>query len=68
MDDRPLTAGAKFADADLIGRPLRVTVSPRSLQAGGGELSGRMGVNPSVIPLLEIPHIAHAQIAALMST
>jgi prolyl-tRNA synthetase len=68
LDDRPLAAGAKFTDADLIGCPLRVTVSPRSVQAGGGELSGRKGVNPSVIPLSEIPDLVHAHLAALMST
>ena len=44
-DDRPIGAGAKFADADLIGCPLRVTISSRSLQAGGAELAGRKGSN-----------------------
>ena len=68
LDDRPLTAGAKFADADLIGCPLRVTVSPRRLQASGGELPGRKGVNPSAIRLLKTPDLAHAQITPLMST
>ena len=36
LDDRPLGAGAKFTDADLIGCPLRLTISQRSLQAGRG--------------------------------
>jgi len=68
LDDRPLAAGAKFTDADLIGCPLRITVSPRSLQAGGGELSGRRGRNPSIAPLSEVPDIALTRISALMST
>ncbi len=55
LDDRPVGAGAKFTDADLIGCPLRLTISHRSLQAGGGELSDRKGVNASVVPLAEIP-------------
>jgi len=36
LDDRDqLSPGEKFADADLIGIPLRITVSARSLEAGG---------------------------------
>ncbi len=34
FDDREESAGVKFADADLIGIPLRVTVSKRGLAAG----------------------------------
>jgi prolyl-tRNA synthetase len=68
LDDRPLAAGVKFTDADLIGCPMRLTVSPRSLQAGGGELSGRKGINPSIVPLLEVPEVACSRLAPLMST
>ena len=42
-DDRDLSPGVKFADSDLRGMPLRVTVSPRSLKAGGAELKRRSG-------------------------
>lgn len=38
FDDRDLSPGVKFKDADLVGMPLRITVSPRSLAAGGVEL------------------------------
>ncbi len=41
FDDRPESPGVKFADADLIGLPLRITVSERSLNAGGVELKQR---------------------------
>jgi prolyl-tRNA synthetase len=34
LDDRDLRAGEKFADADLIGCPLRVTAGKRSLEDG----------------------------------
>jgi len=40
-DDRLLSPGVMFADADLIGAPLRVTASARSLEAGGFELKWR---------------------------
>jgi len=40
-DNREESAGVKFADADLIGCPVRVTVSRRSLKAGGIELKAR---------------------------
>jgi prolyl-tRNA synthetase len=33
-DDRPASAGVKFNDADLIGIPLRLTVSKRSVRDG----------------------------------
>lgn len=35
FDDRAESAGVKFNDADLIGLPLRVVVSKRSLRMGG---------------------------------
>ena len=40
-DDRDLSAGVKFADADLIGLPLRLTVSKRSVQEGQIEAKWR---------------------------
>jgi prolyl-tRNA synthetase len=36
-DDRDETAGVKFADADLIGIPIRVLVSGKSVEKGGAE-------------------------------
>ncbi|HYP19014.1 MAG TPA: proline--tRNA ligase [Chloroflexia bacterium] len=42
-DDREASPGVKFADADLIGVPLRVTVSARSLERGGLEVKRRAG-------------------------
>ncbi len=38
-DDRDLRAGEKFADADLIGIPLRLVVSEKTIAAGGFELT-----------------------------
>jgi len=41
FDDREESPGVKFADADLIGLPLRLTVSRRSLDRGGVEFRVR---------------------------
>jgi prolyl-tRNA synthetase len=54
-DDRDLSAGVKFADADLIGLPLRVTISARSLQHGGCELKRRDRDEVRFVPLDEGP-------------
>ena len=43
-DDRLESPGVKFNDADLIGLPIRLTVSDRALKAGGVELNGRDSV------------------------
>lgn len=40
-DDRSVRAGVMFSDADLLGVPLRVVVSPRNLDEGIFELSSR---------------------------
>ena len=49
-DDRQASAGVKFAAADLVGLPWRVTVGKRSLANGGAEVKPRRG-SPSIIPL-----------------
>lgn len=41
LDDRDASAGAKFADADLIGIPYRVVISDKSLEKGGLEFKKR---------------------------
>ena len=40
-DDREESAGVKFADADLLGLPVRLVVSPRTLRESGVEIKGR---------------------------
>ena len=40
-DDRPVSAGVMFSDADLSGIPVRVVVSPKGLKNGTVELSKR---------------------------
>jgi prolyl-tRNA synthetase len=50
-DDRDETAGVKFADADLIGIPLRVTVSKRNLKEDAAELKLRSASDSEMVPL-----------------
>jgi len=40
-DDRDIPAGAKFADADLMGMPTRLTVSPKTLKENSVEVKRR---------------------------
>jgi prolyl-tRNA synthetase len=42
-DDRDIGAGEKFADAELLGCPLRLTVGRRSLENGEIEAQIRRG-------------------------
>jgi prolyl-tRNA synthetase len=50
-DDRDAGPGAKFADAELLGCPLRVTIGARSLESGQLELQQRRGLVDKSIPL-----------------
>jgi prolyl-tRNA synthetase len=51
IDDRPESAGVKFMDTDLIGIPLRITISERALQQGGVELKCRNNTERRIVPL-----------------
>ncbi|MBN1188718.1 MAG: proline--tRNA ligase [Dehalococcoidales bacterium] len=51
FDDRLETAGVKFNDADLIGIPLRVTISPRTLDCNNVEFKRRTDKKAQVMPL-----------------
>jgi prolyl-tRNA synthetase len=53
-DDRDERAGVKFNDADLIGVPLRLTVSGRSLAAGGVEAKERHKDERVIVPMDEL--------------
>ncbi|MDR0222820.1 MAG: proline--tRNA ligase [Oscillospiraceae bacterium] len=41
LDDRAVSAGVMFSDADLLGVPVRVTVSPKTCARGVIEVSAR---------------------------
>ena len=55
FDDRPdIMAGAKFADADLLGMPIRLVISKRSLAGGGVEFKLRSEKESKIIKIDEI--------------
>ena len=54
VDDRDESPGVKFADAELIGAPWVVTISPRSLDAGGAELTRRSSGERSICALADL--------------
>jgi prolyl-tRNA synthetase len=64
-DDRALSAGVKFKDADLLGMPLRITVSARSLAAGGAELQMRATGESRVAALDDVAKVAGDMLANL---
>jgi len=51
FDDRQESPGVKFNDADLLGIPFRVTVSPRTLQKDSVELKRRSEKELALVPL-----------------
>ena len=53
-DDRSVSAGIKFADADLIGIPTRIVVSKKSLEAGGLEIKNRKQEETKIISLDDV--------------
>jgi prolyl-tRNA synthetase len=54
FDDRKESPGVKFADADLIGVPWRVTISARSLKQGGVEVKRRSEPEKKIMPLDDV--------------
>jgi prolyl-tRNA synthetase len=61
FDDREESPGVKFADADLIGLPLRLTVSRRSLDRGGVEARVRRTGETTIVGREQV--VAHARAA-----
>ena len=53
FDDRQESAGVKFNDADLLGFPVRLVVSPRTLREGMVEVKPRSVAEASMIPVKE---------------
>jgi prolyl-tRNA synthetase len=66
-DDRQESPGVKFNDADLIGIPIRLTVSERALQAGGIEVKRRDQKDKNIIPTDNIYDYIKTTIAELQS-
>jgi prolyl-tRNA synthetase len=54
LDDRDARAGEKFADADLIGCPIRVTVGRRTSEDGAVDVRQRVTGEETRVPIAEI--------------
>ncbi len=54
LDDRDLRAGEKFADADLIGCPVRITVGKKTLDDGAVDVRERVIGDERRVPLQEV--------------
>ena len=67
-DDRDERAGVKFNDADLIGLPLRVTVSHRALTEGGYEFKRRDQDERWIVPAAEALTVIRETLAELTQT
>ena len=64
-DDRPdAAAGVKLNDADLIGLPLRLVVSPRNLRNNAVELKGRAETESVMVELENILPAAREKLGA----
>jgi len=49
FDDRDAPPGVKFKDADLMGIPVRVVLSARSIGNGGAEIKDRRGKDSEIV-------------------
>ncbi len=62
FDDRGESPGVMFNDADLIGLPLRITISKRSLKNGGAEVKLRHEKERQIVALAELEGFVAEQI------
>ena len=66
VDDRPVRAGVKFSDAELVGIPFRVTIGKRGLASGTAELTDRATGSTVHVPLDELAkHVREAVAQAI---
>jgi prolyl-tRNA synthetase len=64
IDDRGERPGVKFADAELIGIPYRVTVGPKGLASGMVEITRRRGGDTESVPVGEAAERVAAAVLA----
>lgn len=64
LDDRDERPGVMFADWELIGVPLRITVGERHLQSGNVELQIRCDPSTTeIVPLAQVHELARSRLA-----
>ncbi len=51
FNDRQESPGVKFNDADLLGIPIRITISPRTLEKNSVEIKNRSEKESQLLPL-----------------
>jgi prolyl-tRNA synthetase len=66
VDDREGSPGSRFADADLIGAPLRVTVGKRTVSDGTVDVRQRRSGESETVPLEAAADAIAALHASLM--
>src|SRR5690242_3759911 len=54
VDDRDMGPGARFADAELIGAPARITVGKRTAEGGPVDVQVRRGREQTSVPVAEL--------------
>jgi prolyl-tRNA synthetase len=63
VDDRPVRAGVKFSDAELVGIPFRVTVGKRGLADGTAEVTERAAGSTVRVPLADLAQHVREDVA-----
>jgi prolyl-tRNA synthetase len=61
-DDRVERPGVKFADAELIGIPYRITMGPRGLEAGTVELVPRATMETEDVALGDVLNVVRERL------
>ncbi|MBI4234534.1 MAG: proline--tRNA ligase [Chloroflexi bacterium] len=65
-DDRGESAGVKLNDADLLGFPVRVVVSPRTLKQNSAEVKPRREQAAALVPLDTVVDMVVGRVRALL--
>jgi prolyl-tRNA synthetase len=68
FDDRSESPGVKFNDADLIGLPIRITVSERAFKSGGFEYKRRDRTEKRIVSEDDVIPFVKSEIVALASS
>jgi prolyl-tRNA synthetase len=63
FDDRLESPGIKFNDADLLGIPLRITISPRTLDKSSVEVKWRAEKEAKIVPIEGIAGVIKQMVA-----
>ena len=67
LDDRAVSAGYMFSDADLLGVPLRLVVSPKTLERGCVEMVARDKSFKADLPLAEAAGLAKGKVGEMLA-